>query len=183
MQTPSELCQETAAYFQQLEQDRDAAQNAYRHILHTMDTALAERDYALLEKLIPYIESGDGQPAFQYIGKTHRFLRMLHIIALENKYLLPPFCADCDSASALWDKYMLILFAFRRLLFQLSDNSAAEAVAYLRSHSLSHMAAYMLTQDGRLIPDRKLYENIAAVYAQEWSAADTQQFFALAGLS
>ncbi len=183
MQTPSELCQETAAYFQQLEQDRDAAQDAYKHILRTMDTALAANNYALLEELISYIESGDGQLAFQYIGKTHRFLRMLHIIALENKYRLPSFCADCDNASDMWDKYMLTLFAFRRLIFQLSDRSTEEAVVYLRSRPLSHFAAYMLTQDGRLIPDRKLYKNIAAVYAQEWSPADTQQFFALAGLS
>lgn len=183
MKTPSELCQETEEYFQQLEQDKAAAQNAYRHILDTIDVALVRNDYALLEELIPYIESGDGQLAFQYIGKTHRFLRMLNIIALENKYHRPPFCIDCDNASALWEKYMLTLFAFRRLLFQLSDSSAEEAVAYLQSRPLSHFAAYMLTQDDRLIPDRELYENIAAVYAQEWNAADTQQFFALARLS
>lgn len=183
MNTPSELCQETEEYFLQLERDKDAAQSAYLHILHTIDAALAGKDYAMLEELIPYIESGDGQFAFQYIGKTHRFLRILNIIALENKYRRPSFCVDCDNADALWEKYMLTLFAFRRLLFQLSDRSTEETLAYLHSRPLSHFAAYMLTQDDRLIPDQKLYENIAAVYAQEWSPSDIQQFFALAGLS
>lgn len=180
MRTLSDLRQEAEDYFRQMELELDATQNAYRHILDTIDAALAEENYAALHGLIPYIEEGEGHLAFQYIGKTHRYLRMLNIIALENKYQKTPFCSGCGSSEALWEKYMLTLFAFRRLLFRLSDESVNQAVAYLQSRPVSHFAAYMMVQDELLIPDQAFYETLAVIYAQEWSAADRQQFFALA---
>lgn len=180
MRTLSDLRQEAEDYFRQMELDLDATQNAYQHILDTIDTALADKNYAALRELIPYIEEGEGHLAFQYIGKTHRYLRMLNIIALENKYQKTLFCNGCDNAEALWEKYMLTLFAFRRLRFQLSEESVKQAVVYLQSQPISHFAAYMMVQDELLIPDQAFYETLAFIYAQEWSQTDIQQFFALA---
>lgn len=179
MRTLSELRQEAADYFRQMDLDFDATQNAYRHILNTINTALAKRNYPLLYKLIPYIEEGEGHLAFQYIGKTHRYLRMLNIMALEDKYRKLLFCNGCGSAEALWEKYMLTLFAFRRLLFELSTESINQAVAYLQSHPISHFAAYMMAKDELLIPDQAFYETLSHIYTSEWSSADLQQFFAL----
>ena len=107
------------AYFRQMKLDYDATQNSYRHILTTMEDALASGDYNTLWELIPYIEEGEGQLAFQYIGKTQRLLRILNILRLEDHYRKPLFCQDCSGADALWEKYMLTLFAFRRILFRL----------------------------------------------------------------
>lgn len=167
-------------YFRQIELDRETTQKSYRHILAVIDTALAAGDYDALWALIPYIESGDGHLAFQYIGKTHRFLRILNILMLENKYQKTLFCEGCSNADTLWEKYMLTLFAFRRLHFRLSEESVSEAVAYLQNYPVSHFAAYMMVQDELLIPNSAFYETLARVYAQEWSAADVRQFFALA---
>lgn len=142
MRTLSDLRQEAEEYFQQMRLDSDAAQTAYQHILTTIDAALAGADYSSLYKLIPYIEEGEGHLAFQYIGKTHRLLRMLNIIALEDKYRKILFCNGCDSAEALWEKYMLTLFAFRRLLFQLSEESVRRLSPICRntlSHTLPHI--------------------------------------------
>ena len=169
-------------YFRQMEQDQEITQKSYRHILDTLDTALAAGDYDALWALIPYIESGDGHMAFQYIGKTHRFLRILNVLILENKYQKTLFCQGCSSADVLWEKYMLTLFAFRRLLFRLSKESFDEAVSYLQSCPVSHFAAYMMVQDELIIPDQAFYETLASVYAQEWNTADIQQFFALTGI-
>ncbi len=170
-------------YFRQVALDRAPAQQSYRHILTTMDTALSTGEYDNLWALIPYIESGDGHPAYQYIGKTHRFLRILNIIMLENKYRKILFCQGCYSADALWEKYMLTLFAFRRLLFRLSEESFHEAVAYLQSHPISHFAAYMMVQDELIIPDQAFYLTLASVYEREWSPTDMQQYYALTGMS
>ena len=180
MRTRSDLQQEAEDYFQQIKVDFDATQDAYRHILATIDTALAKEDFSSLYGLISYIEKGDGHLAFRYIGKTHRLLRMLNIIALEDKYQKPLFCSGCGNTESLWEKYMLTLFAFRRLLFRLSEESVSEAAAYLQGHPVSHLAAYMMVQDELLIPDRAFYETLALIFAQVWSQADIQQFFALA---
>lgn len=179
MRTLSDLRQEAEDYFQQLKSDSDAAQTAYQNILAAIDAALANENYSSLYELIPYIEEGEGHLAFQYIGKTLRLLRMLNIIALENKYRKILFCNGCDSAEALWEKYMLTLFAFRRLLFRLSEESVSKAVAYLQGHPVSHFAAYMMVQDELLIPDQTFYETLVLIYAQEWSQTDIQQFFFL----
>lgn len=179
MKTPYDLSPKLDHYFQQLEQDLDATRKAYRHILATLDTALPLGDYAALYELIPYIEKGEGHLAFQYIGKTHRYLRMLNIIALEGKYQKLMFCDGCDSAEALWEKYMLTLFSFRRLIFQLSAESAEEASIYLHNHPISHFAAYMIATDELLIPNQPFYQSLALIYAQNWEPEDTQQFFSL----
>lgn len=183
MRTPSDLRQEAEDYFRQMELDLEATQNAYQHILATIDNALAKKDYSALYGLIPYIEEGEGHLAFQYIGKTHRILRMLNIIALEDKYHKILFCDGCDSAEALWEKYMLTLFSFRRLLFQLSDESAEEAATYLQNHPVSHFAAYMMVQDDLLIPNQAFYETLSLIYEQIWKPEDSQQFFTLASQS
>lgn len=179
MRTLSDLQQEAEDYFRRIKIDFDATQSAYQHILAAIDTALAKEDYSSLYGLISYIEEGEGHLAFRYIGKTHRLLRMLNIIALEDKYRKIPFCNGCANTESLWEKYMLTLFAFRRLLFKLSDESVSEAVAYLQGHPVSHFAAYMMVQDELLIPDQAFYETLALIFAQEWSQTDIQQFFAL----
>jgi len=166
-------------YFRQMEREQEITRKSYRHIVTAMDAALAAGDYDALWALIPYIESGDGRLAFRYIGKTHRFLRILNILMLENKYQKILFCQGCSSSDALWEKYMLTLFAFRRLLFRLSESSFAEAVSYLQSCPISHFAAYMMVQDELIIPDQAFYETLASIYDQEWSAEDIRQFFAL----
>lgn len=173
----------TEDYFLQMKQDQEITQKSYQHILTTIDTALATEKYDALWALIPYIESGDGRLAFQYIGQTHRFLRILNILMLENKYQKTLFCQGCGSAAALWEKYMLTLFAFRRLLFRLSEESFFEAVSYLQSCPVSHFAAYIMVQDELIIPDQTFYETLASVYAQKWRTADMQQFFSLTGIS
>lgn len=144
-----------------------------------MDNALKDQDYASLFQLIPYIEEGNGHLAFQYVGKTHRFLRILYIIELEKKYALIPFCDNCSSVHTLWEKYMLTLFAFRRLCFQLSGQSVEEAVSYLQSHPVSHFAAHIMAQGDLIIPDRDFYETLALIYTQTWGVADREQFFAM----
>lgn len=183
MRTQSELCQEAEEYFHQMKLDLDATNAAYQHILTTLDTALATRDYAALVKLIPYIEEGEGHLAFQYIGKTHRLLRILNIIKLEAGYGKTLFCDGCDNEKALWEKYMLTLFAFRRLLFRLSGQSVEEAVTYLQNHPVSHFAAYIMTQGELLIPSQDFYKTLTDIYAEIWSHADIQQFFALTNTS
>ncbi|MBO4981776.1 MAG: hypothetical protein J6C84_07775 [Lachnospiraceae bacterium] len=181
MRTLSDLSKEAEQYFRQMELDKDAAREAYRHILSTINAALSTQELSAMPGLIPYIEEGDGHLAFQYIGKTHRFLRMLHIIELEQKYHKILFCSDCRSAESLWEKYMLTLFAFRRILFRLSEDSAAEAVQYLQNRPVSHFAAYIMTQDELLAPDQRFYETLASIFAEYWSDLDMQQFFTLTG--
>lgn len=169
----------TELFFQQLDKNKEATQTAVKYINDTIDQALCKKDTALLLSLIPYIESGDGQLPFSYIGETHRVLRILHIIELEHKYHKKLFSSDCLSKTELWEKYMLALFALRRLLFQLSDVSMSSAASYLQKNELSPFAIYVIIQGDLIIPDDSLYDKIIKVYSDIWSNDEIQLFLSL----
>ncbi len=179
MKTLSELNQETDQLFEQLSRDKPATQHAYQYILSTLDDALAAQNYDNIVSLIRYIEEGDGRLAYRYIGESHRILRVLHIIESEQKFQKTLFCTDCKNFSELRAKYMLTLFALRRLLFRLSAESVLEAVQYLRETPISVIAAYIMTQDELLIPSENLYEDLIGIYAEIWSAEEVSQFLFL----
>lgn len=179
MNTTSRLDSEAEKYFEQLEQDKESTKKAHQYIIDTINDSLANQDIPLLLSLIPYIEEGEGHLAYQYIGEIHRTLQILHIIQLECHYREEPFCTDCQSNDTLMEKYMLSLFAFRRLLFQLSEDSFNEAVYYLQNRPISVFAAYVITQNELIIPDKTLYENLLAVYSGVWSDADVQLFLSM----
>lgn len=175
----AELRREAEEYFRRVEQDLNAANEAYRHILRMLDTSLATGNYTELLKLISYMEEAEGHVALQYIGKSHRLLRILNIIKLELLNGSRPFCHECGSEKALWEKYMLTLFAFRRLIFRLSEESISEAVVYLQRNPLSPLAAFIMTQGELLIPGQDFYETLEDLYWEIWSPGEMQQFQAL----
>lgn len=183
----NKLTSEAEQYFQELEQNKRVTQAACLHIDNTLDEALNEQktgrqDIDLLLSLIPYIESGDGELPYKYIGETHRILRILHIIELEYKYKMPLFYSGCHDKSSLTEKYMLTLFALRRLLFHLSDVSAEDAILYLQQNPVSVFAVYVITQDDLIQPDSALYQKIVKIYSKQWSEGEYRLFLSLTGL-
>lgn len=180
------LSSESEQYFQQLDRDKETTQAASLHIDTILDEALGfhERGYqdiTLLLSLIPYIESGDGEMAYKYLGETHRILRILHIIEMEYKYHMPLFCSHCEGKASLIEKYMLTLFALRRLLFHLSDASVEDAICCLQQNPISVFAVYVMTQDDLILPDRALYEKIVEIYSDYWNESERQLFVSLVG--
>lgn len=179
MKTIDMLNEEAESFFRQLNQDKEITKKAWQTIVNTIDNALKNENTNQLLSLIPYIENGDGRFAYQHIGETHRLLRIFHIIELENKYHKEPFLSDCSNYELLMEKYMLSLFALRRLLFQLSEESVNDAVSFLKANLLSPFAIYIILQDDLIIPDATLYQTIATIYDNIWSINDTQLFFSL----
>ena len=149
-------------YFQELARDKEETQAACFYINRSIDEALAQ-----------------SKNATQYIGETHRILRILHIIKLEQKYRMPLFCFGCTDQHSLIQKYMLSLFAFRRLLFKLSDASAEDAVLYLQQNRLSVFAVYVITQDDLILPDEAFFIKITDLYAGLWSMEEIELFHSL----
>lgn len=170
---------EADQYFKELKQDEPIAKNVFDTITTTINQALAQQDYSMLLKLTPYIEKGEGHFAYKYIGETHRLFRILHIIELEQKYHKLPFSHNCSDYTSLMEKYMLTLFALRRLLFQLSDDSINDAATYLLHSNLSIFAVFTITQDELLIPNDLLYQTLIEIYAEHWKKEDVQLLLSL----
>lgn len=178
------LTSEAEQYFHELNQDKNATQAAWLCINNTINETLngqknGRQNIDLLLSLIPFIESGDGKLPYKYIGETHRILRILHIVEMEHKYQMPPFCSGCNDKASLIEKYMLSLFALRRLLFHLSDVSVEDAVLYLQQNPLSVFAVYIITQGDLIQPDHALYHKIAEIYSDYWSESEYQLFLSL----
>ncbi|MBE5884324.1 MAG: hypothetical protein E7291_07935 [Lachnospiraceae bacterium] len=179
MKTITELTEEAENYFTQIDTHAEDIQSSYQHIISVLDDALSRQDGEALLQLIPYIEQGDGRFAFQHVGKTHRFHRMLHIIRLEAAFHQSLFSEGCTSARELWEKYSLTLFAMRRLLFCLSEESMAEAVHYLHNRPISYLAAFTIMQNELPALNKAFYETLAQIYEEIWSTEEIRQFYSL----
>ncbi|MCM1215140.1 MAG: hypothetical protein NC548_11540 [Lachnospiraceae bacterium] len=169
----------TDQFFQELEENKDAIQNSWSYITETLNTALGHQDAEGLLRLIFYIEQGDGALAYAHIGETRRILRILHIVRLECKYQKTPFFLRCADKDSLMEKYMLSLFAIRRLLFRLSEASMEDAAEWLLSSQPSVFAVYVITQEELLTPDNALYGKIAEICSAYWSNDDKELFSSL----
>lgn len=180
----NKLTFEAEQYFQELHQNKEATQDAWLQINNTINEVLGIQNDARLNidlflSLIPFIESGDGKLPFKYIGETHRILRILHIVEMEYKYQMRLFCSGCNDKASLVEKYMLSLFALRRLVFHLSDDSEEDAIFYLQQNPLSVFAVYIITQDDLIHADNTLYHKIAKIYSDDWSESEYQLFLSL----
>lgn len=171
----------TDKFFEELDQKKEAVQASWSYITGTLDTALkAQNSQALLE-LIPYIENGEGTPAYEHIGESRTILRILHIIQLELHYQKTPFFLHCTDKDSLMEKYMLSLFAIRRLFFQLSENSVKEAADWLLHNRLSVFAIYVMTREDLINAGSALYRTITEICSAYWNGGDKQLFLSLTG--
>lgn len=172
----SYINREAEEYFKTLADNKEALDICYQHICNTLDKGLAELDFEKLLSLIPYITSGEGHLAFEHIGESRRILRILNIISLELKYSDGTFSTECFSKDELMAKYYLTLFAFRRLLFELSETSMEEATQYLQANVISPFAVYILASEELLTPTECFWGTLADIYTPYWTPADSQQF-------
>lgn len=176
MKENSNFHQEAEKFFLQLDMDKHATESAYEYIVKTINEALSISNMDLLLSLIPYIENGEGKLPYKYIGETARLLRILHIIQLECHYKKNLFSTDCPNKEHLMEKYMLSLFALRRLLFHLSSESSDDAASFLYQSRLSVFAVYIIIKDDLILPTRTLYEDILKIYSDVWNENDISLF-------
>lgn len=174
-----QLNSSTEAFFQELEKNKKALQDSWAYITETLNTALLQQDVETLLSLIPYMEQGEGTLAYAHIGESRRVLRILHIIQLELTYKKTPFFLHCTNKNSLMEKYMLSLFALRRLAFQLAEDSVKEAQNYLSTSRLSVFAIYIILQEDLICPTQALYDSILSLCSAYWNAADKELFLSL----
>lgn len=179
MDITSQLNSSTEAFFQELEKNKRALQDSWVYIAGTLNTALVQQDAETLLSLIPYMEQGEGTLAYAHIGESRRLLRILHIIQLELAYRKMPFFLQCTDKDSLMEKYMLSLFALRRLAFQLAEDSVREAQDYLSASRLSVFAIYIILQEDLICPTQALYDSILSLCSAYWSDNDKQLFLSL----
>lgn len=171
---------EAEFYFRQLKENQAETDTACQYIDTVLDEALSAQDASGLLSLIPYIESGKGNLAWQYVGETRRILRILHVIRLEIKYQMAPFFAGCQSKKELMERYLVVLFAIRRLAFYLSEESVAEAEQFLRSAGLSPFLLHIILQNELIPCDLKFYDKLSKLLENTWSKEEGLLFMRLA---
>ena len=62
------------------------------------------------------------------------------------------------------DKYLLTLFALRRILFHFSEDAVAGALAWLQDNMISYVAIQIILQSELLNPDQTLYSYLNIIY-------------------
>jgi hypothetical protein len=106
-------------------------------------------------------------------------LRILYILQIENKYLAPsPLSSACDNANELIDKYMLTLFALRRILFHFTEESLTDALIWLQCNAVSYIAVQIIIQGERIIPDQQFYSYLN-IRSCRWTIINLHLLFAV----
>ncbi len=62
------------------------------------------------------------------------------------------------------NKYLLTLFALRRMLFHFSENDVIDALTWLQNNSVSFVAVQLILQSEQIKPDQKLYAYLNILY-------------------
>lgn len=173
--------QEAEIYFRQLKEELPEMKSAHQHIDEVLDEALSTQDYSVLLSLIPYMESGKGKLAWKYTGEARRILQILYIVRLEEKYHMELFCKGCRSKGELTEKYLVMLFALRRLVFRLSEESVEEAEQFLKSAGLSPFALHVVLQNELLSADLSIYQQLTSLFTKSWNEEEKLLFIGMAG--
>lgn len=166
----------TKLFLEKCKNEYTIALSTYDKITQIVDTALQQNNYDLLLSLLPYMETGDGYVTFQYLGEARHLLRILNIIALEEKYHSIPFAYQIKNKQELIEKYTLSLFSLRRIVFSLSSESIADAEYFLSQNRLSPFAIYILAKDELIIPSKLLFQKIQEIYTLQWNNNEIQLF-------
>lgn len=175
--------QEAEIYFRQLKEDLPETISACQYIDEVLDKALSTQNNSVLLSLIPYMESGKGKLAWKYVGGTRRILQILYIVRLEEKYHMELFCRDCRSKEELTEKYLVMLFALRRLVFRLSEESVEEAEQFLKSAGLSPFALHMVLQNELLPADLSIYQQLTNLCMESWNEGEKLLFIGMAEMA
>ena len=171
---------EAELYFAELAQNREKTVQAWQYISDEIGSNLQQGNYTELFKLIPYIESGDGQLAFRYIGDSRRIMLLLHMMQLEYGHGITPFGEGCATVEELLEKYMLTVFALRRILFQLPELHREEGISFLRSSAPSAYAVYFILTGDLILPAKSFWQEVAELMQDIWTVQE-KQFFDMAG--
>jgi len=170
-------------YLQQIKMNKEETTAAIQYIDNALNAALDIDDVSSLLALIPFIESGRGQYAWKYKNEIRRILQILYIIQMETEYGLAPFSSGCKTKAELIEKYMVTLFALRRLGFDLSDYSKAEAERFLMSAGLSPFALHTILQCELLPSDERMYQELETLYADLWDEMERVFFMKAAEIA
>ena len=173
------LLEQATEFFYTLSHKKESTFNAFSYVQETINSALKNNDYDQLSSLISYMESGPGYSAFSYIGEARRIFRVLSIIDLEKRHNQILFSHNCNSLDTLMEKYVLVLFALRRIIFHLSDSSVEDAMYYLYNQNLTPFSIYVITKEELIVPNKNLYKIIADLYQELWTDEDKDLYFSL----
>jgi hypothetical protein len=171
----------TADFFEKLPYYYNRGEKAYKHIEEMFNEFWKDGDAQRIQRLIAYIEEGEGNYAYRYIGGVHRILNLLHALQLEVKYGCVPVIDGCISMREVIDKYMTAVFAFRRIYFHLSEESVQEADEILSKFRLSPFVVYFILHNDQIISDNRIYKRIYRRYLMIWDDMEKSMFIKLTG--
>ena len=160
--------------FEKINCENEASKEAYDHIMNVLGQALDTQDVNLFLSLVSYIESDKGISSHKCNSDIRRLYIILHIVELEKKAGIKLFFTDCHTVSDLLEKYILTLFALRRLAFSVND-----AVSYLRQTELSVFAIHLIIENDLIRSEIALYEKVINVYSGIWNNHDIRQLLYL----
>lgn len=159
-----------------LEKNKGAIKAIQERINHKIEEILTNPQESKVDELIEYIENGQGNLAFRFVGESRRVLRVMHILQMEIKFGGNLICKGCINKDALMQKYKAILYACRRILFEFHGGMLAEAKECLLQLAPSPFAIYIMCNDDLICASNTFFETIKDEMKSVWNPKEIALF-------
>ena len=175
MNTMNESQESLKEYFDKIRASREAFATCVIEADLQLSEYLKTQDFRLLNDLIIYLEQGEGYLLLEIDASYHKLLRILKICQLESVHGLLPFCSGTTDRTGLLNKYDLVIYALRRILFQLSEDSVAEARSFFLNLQPSFLCLLFLLQEQFRYEDRSFFDRVRKLLAPLYTKEELRQ--------
>ena len=162
-------------YFEKIRAKREDFVSCSSRVEEQLSEYLQSQDLHLLDNLIIYLEKGEGYLLLEIDASYHKLLRILKICQAESNYGQTPFCSGTANRGELLAKYDQAIYALRRILFQLSEDSVAEARAFLLELQPSFFCLLFLLQEQFGQEDRSFFDRVRELLAPLYTEEELRQ--------
>ncbi len=162
-------------YFEKIRAKREDFASCSSRAEEQLSEYLQSQDLHLLDNLIIYLEKGEGYLLLEIDASYHKLLRILKICQLESMHGFLPFCDGAIDRKSLLNKYDSVIYALRRILFQLSEDSVAQARDFLLDLQPSFFCLLFLLQEQFGQEDRSFFDRVRELMAPLYTDEELRQ--------
>lgn len=118
-------------------------------------------NYQLLQKVFI---GNCNHMIFETMGEMRRMLHIVEILEMERMNYMVLFSKGVSNADALMEKYVMTIFAIRRVELEPTEDMLQEGIQFLLSNHISPVAIVHIVNEELFIDPKKIFRKMELIY-------------------
>lgn len=150
--------------FKLINKSKDLVLNFDKNLWEMIAMFLEVQSNETLEILNDFIEKEKNSLAFQFSCDSIRARRLINIFTKEKECSFNSFASNVKTIEQLKEKYLLTIFAIRRIELNPSDKMFEEGVLFLINNNISPVAIVKVIEEELIVEKIKTREKINEIF-------------------